>query len=78
MPLVPNEISDKEFCCGPRSLHLANILAFAPKLSCPINYSDLIFSNDFMYLITTPSQKYDTPDLTYIRAEVAKKATLKK
>lgn len=31
-----------------------------------------------MYLITTPSQKYDTPDLTYVRTEVAKKATLKK
>lgn len=31
-----------------------------------------------MYLIILPSQKYYTPDLTYTRAEVAEKATLKK
>lgn len=30
------------------------------------------YLNDFTYLITTPSQKYYKPDLTYGRGEVAK------
>ena len=76
--LVPNEITDKELRCGPRSLHLANVFAFAPKLGCPYKLFKFYLLSNFMYLIILSSQKYYTPDLTYTRAEVAEKATLKK
>ena len=67
----PNEIIGSGLCHGPRSLHVANILAFEPKLGHPYKLFRFDFLNEFMCLVITPSQKYYGPDLTYIRGKVA-------
>lgn len=65
-PKTPNEIIGTELCHRPRGLYLANILSFAPKLALPYKLFKFYFLNDFMYVLTIPSQKYYRPDLTYV------------